>query len=118
MVQYKDLFSVERMMGVQVVKILPKQIIDQFQITELGQGLKDLIDQGETKLVLDFSNVEHLSSGTLGVLITTKKLIEAKKGKIKFSGMKSELFEVFRITRLDKVFIFFKNVDDALLSFT
>ncbi len=114
----QNLFSVERMMGVQVVRLLARQILDQLQISEIGQGLKNLIDQGETKLVLDFSLVDHLSSSTLGMLITTKKLIETNKGKIKLCGMKPELYEVFRITRLDKVFLFFKTRDEALLSFT
>jgi anti-sigma B factor antagonist len=117
MVQYKDLFSVECFMKVQVVRILPKQILEQLQISDIGEGLKNLIDKGETKIVIDFSSVEHLSSGVLGMLINTKKLIETNKGKLKFCGMKPELFEVFRITRLDKVFSFFKTRDEALLSF-
>jgi anti-sigma B factor antagonist len=117
MAQEKDLFSVERLMGVQVVRLLPRQILDQLQISDIGQGIKNMIDQGELKIVVDFSIVDHLSSSALGMLINTKKLIEAKKGKVKICGMKPELFEVFRITRLDKVFSFYKTRDEALLSF-
>jgi anti-sigma B factor antagonist len=114
----KSLFSVQCMVGVHVVKLLPKQILDQLQITEIGQGIKELIDQGTTKLLIDFSNVDHLSSASLGMLITTKKQIEANKGRLKLSSIKPQLFEVFKITRLDKVFSVYKTTDEALLSFT
>ncbi len=114
----KSLFSVEAMMGVQVVRLLPKQILDQLQITEIGQGVKELIDQGTMKILIDFSNVDHLSSASLGMLITIKKQIETNKGRLKLSGIKPQLFEVFKITRLDKVFSVYKTADEALLSFT
>jgi anti-sigma B factor antagonist len=114
----KSLFTVENMMGVQVVKLVPKQILDQLQITEIGQGVKDLIDQGTLKLLLDFSNVDHLSSSSLGMLITIKKQIETNKGRLKLCAIKPPLFEVFKITRLDKVFSVYNPAHDALLSFT
>jgi anti-sigma B factor antagonist len=114
---HKSLYSVESMMGVQVVKLVPKQILDQLQISEIGQGLKDMIDQGTTKILLDFSNVDHLSSASLGMLITTKKQIEVNKGRFKLCSIKPPLLEVFKITRLDKVFSIYKNSDEALLSF-
>jgi anti-sigma B factor antagonist len=113
----KSLYSVENMMGVQVVKLMPRQILDQLQISEIGLGLKELIDQGTTKILLDFSNVDHLSSASLGMLITTKKQIEVVKGRFKLCSIKPQLFEVFKITRLDKVFSIYKNADEALLSF-
>jgi len=114
----KSLYSVENMMGVQVVKLVPRQILDQLQITEIGQGIKELVDQGTTKLLLDFSNVDHLSSSSLGMLITVKKQIETNKGHLKLCAIKPTLFEVFKITRLDKVFSVYKTTDEALLSFT
>lgn len=113
----KSLFAVQQMMGVHVVRLLPTQILDQLQIAEIGQGIKDLIEQGATKVLLDFSNVSHLSSASLGMLITVKKDIEAQKGKLKLCQIKPELFEVFKITRLDKVFSIHKTADEALLDF-
>ncbi len=113
----KGWFSVSQTMGVQVVKLLPSQILDQLQITEIGQGLKDLIDQGTTKLLLDFASVEHLSSASIGMLINAKKQMDAAKGKIKICNIKPQLFEVFKITRLDKVYSFHRTADEALLSF-
>ena len=112
----KSLFSVDRMMGASVVKFLPPQILDQVQIADISHDLQALIDQGATKLVLDFSNVNHLSSGTLGMLINLKKQVEAKKGQVRLCALKPTLFEVFKITRLDKVFSFHATADEALLS--
>jgi anti-sigma B factor antagonist len=117
MMMNNSLFTVQQMMGVHVVTLQPTQILDQLQVTEIGQGIRELIETGAAKLLLDFSRVDHLSSSSLGMLLTAKKEIEAKKGRLKLCQIKPQLFEVFRITNLDKVFSIYKTADEALLSF-
>jgi anti-sigma B factor antagonist len=55
-------------------------------------------------LVLDFSNVEFFSSAVLGLLIKVHKKICERKGHLKLSNVKPDVYKVFEITRLNKVF--------------
>ena len=54
--------------------------------------------------MLDLSQVQYLSSAVLGKLINLKKTVTTMKGKLKIENLHPDLFEIFRITRLDQVF--------------
>ena len=72
------------------------------------ESLDALIDFAElptgVRLVLDFSEVEYVSSAALGRLINLKKKVGALKGRLLLRHIHPDVLEVFRITRLDQVF--------------
>ena len=113
----ESLVSVEYQTGVYKVTLLPKHLLDPEQIARIGKSLSDLIDKGAANIVIDFSNVLYLSSGMLGMLIQTKKLIEAKRGTLKLCAIKPLVLEIFQITRLEKVFSVYPTVQVAAASF-
>ena len=57
-------------------------------------------------LVLDFSNVSFLTSNTLAMLLSLRKRWVGLGGQLFLKGLNPEVFEVFRVTRLDNVFDF------------
>jgi anti-anti-sigma factor len=57
-------------------------------------------------MFLDFANVSFLTSNTLAMLLSLRKKWESLGGQLFLKGLNSEVFEVFRITRLDNVFDF------------
>ena len=61
-------------------------------------------NDGCRKLVLNFDKVEYLSSAALGKLITLDKKVKAQAGRMKLCHIKEGIYEVFKITRLNKVF--------------
>lgn len=90
---------------VTVVRFVDRKILDEQNIQDMGQELFQLIDEdNRDKLLLNFSNVDFLSSGALGKLITLDKKIKARAGKLKLSNIRPEIYEVFQITRLNKLF--------------
>jgi anti-sigma B factor antagonist len=109
----ESLISVEYKMGVHKVTLLPKHLLDPEPIARVGRDLSNLIDQGAAKIVIDFSNVLYLSSGALGMLIQTKKLIDAKRGTLSLCAIKPLVLEIFQITRLEKVFSVFPTAEEA-----
>jgi HptB-dependent secretion and biofilm anti anti-sigma factor len=56
------------------------------------------------RLVLDFSEVQYLSSPALGELIKLKKQVGSEGRHLVLRHLNPDLLEVFRITRLDQVF--------------
>jgi anti-sigma B factor antagonist len=67
--------------------------------------------------VLNFSSVGFMSSAALGKLITLDKKVKAKGGVLKLCNIKPEIYEVFAITRLDRLFDIKKDESEALAAF-
>ncbi len=98
-----------------VVRFKDQKIIDPEAIQELGQELFDLVEQeGRKKLVLNFSNVEFLSSAALGKLITFEKKSKRQDAELILTNISPEIFQVFAITNLDKLFQIKDSEADAL----
>ena len=71
---------------VAVVHFRDHKIVEDVSIQELGAELFQLIEvQNRTKLLLNFSSVEFLSSAALGKLITLDKKMKAHGGMLKLS---------------------------------
>ena len=82
------------------------------------QNLFGLVDEeGWRKILLNFGNVEYLSSAALGKLITLNKKLQAVGGKLILCNIDPQIFEVFEITKLDKFFKIVKEEQAALQAF-
>lgn len=104
--------------GVTVVSFVDTKIVTDENIQEVGDQLYSLVeDEGHKQLLLNFGNVQYLSSAALGKLINLKKKVGAVKGKLKLCCIHPDLLEVFRITRLDQVFEIYPEEQVALDKF-
>ena len=103
---------------VTVVRFLDRKILDETNIQELGQELFALVEEeNRQKLLLNFSSVSFLSSAALGKLINLDKKVRAHGGKLKLSNVRPEIYEVFAITKLNKLFEMHEEEADALAAF-
>jgi len=103
---------------VSVVRFVDRKILDEANIQELGQELFQLAeDDNRKKLLLNFVSVEFLSSAALGKLITLDKKVKARGGRLKLSNIRPEIYEVFAITKLNKLFDIKDDEADALAAF-
>ncbi len=110
--------DIDEVGDVTVAKFVDKKILDEANIQAIGANLFALIDEdGRKKIVLDFSLVEYLSSAALGKLITLDKKAKAAKSKLRLCCIRPEIYEVFEITRLNKIFDIKATQDDALEGF-
>lgn len=101
-----------------VVKFVDKRILDEQNIQAIGEQLFSLIDdEARKKILLNFHDVEYLSSAALGKLITLNKKAKASNGQLKMCNIKTEIYEVFEITKLNKVFPIYETEREALEAF-
>jgi anti-sigma B factor antagonist len=101
--------------SITVVRFKDQKIIDPEAIQELGQELFDLIDKDERqKIVLNFGNVEFLSSAALGKLITFHKKAKRIGASLILTNITPEIYQVFTITKLDDLFEIKNTEADAL----
>jgi anti-sigma B factor antagonist len=84
-------------------------------LEQAAQQLLDLIENQKPKnLIIDFTGVKFFSSQALGLLINAKKKLSDQKGNVIISGINPQLYRVFKITNLDKIFTFYPNAQAAI----
>ncbi len=104
---------------IKIVSFIENKILDEANITEIGAALASLVETRQRpKLMLDFQNVDHLSSAALGMLINVNQKIKLQNGELRLANIKPQIIEVFMITRLNKLFKIFPNREAALESFS
>jgi anti-sigma B factor antagonist len=117
MTAYRRL-DVNQVGDVTVVRFRDHKIVEDINIQQLGQELFQLVEaDSRDKLLLNFSSVDFLSSAALGKLITLDKKVKAHGGALKLSNIRPEIYEVFTITKLDRLFDIRDDEADALAAF-
>jgi anti-sigma B factor antagonist len=110
--------DIDEIGDVTVAKFIDKKILDESNIQVIGNQMFGLVDDdAREKIILDFSNVEYLSSAALGKLITMDKKVKKAKGKLRLCSIRPDIYEVFAITKLNKLFNIFENREQALEGF-
>lgn len=83
-------------------------------ITTAAAKIRDFVETNRPRmLVFDFSAVRFFSSQVLGLLLDVRQRLAAYGGQAFVSGINPQLYRVFKITNLDKVFRFFANRQEA-----
>ncbi|UCC97332.1 MAG: STAS domain-containing protein [Phycisphaerales bacterium] len=105
MEQEQSPIEVEYGMDVTFVTFTAERIVEEQQIRELQESLQKVIEKNEDKtLILNFSNVQFMTSALLGLLVRIHKTVCELGGRLQLSNLDSDLRKVFEITQLTKVF--------------
>lgn len=100
------------------VRFVDRNILDEANIQRIGEEIVSVIEQRDRpKLLINFENVDHLSSAALGTLITINNKVRARSGQLRLAEIDPQIYEVFVITKLNKLFDIHDSADDALASF-
>ncbi len=103
---------------VTIITFVDKKILDETNIQDIGDELFELVEKHyKIKLLLNFENVEYLSSAALGKLITLNKKVKAENGKLKLCAIRPQIYDVFKITKLNKLFEIHDTEERALARF-
>lgn len=94
--------KVEQGGGVKIITFSAgqKRDVENVLATEL-EGLTDGL--GECHLLLDFTNVEFVTSVELGTLVGLHKRMKTSGGRLTLFNLNLNVFEVFTVTRLEKL---------------
>ena len=110
--------SVEYAQNAAFVTINCERILEDVDIMGLEDSLIPFVqEQDRLSLVIDFRKVKYLSSAMLGLLIRISKEITDRNGQLRLCCINDKLLGIFKITRLDKVFVISHDREHALASF-
>ena len=88
--------------------------VDLYTAPEFKQQLLDVIGNGATKVVVDFSNTTFIDSTTLGVLVGGVKRLRTNEGQLSLVCSDRNITKIFEITGLDRVFTIHGTRDEAV----
>jgi anti-sigma B factor antagonist len=113
----KPRISVEYAGDATIIGFADEKILEESDIRALQESIMSVVEQtGRINLILDFANVRFLSSAVLGLLIRISKKIYERDGQLRLCNISPKIHEVFKITRLTKVFEIHKDVASAVAS--
>jgi len=85
------------------------------EIATASKRIKEFVEEKHPKeLVIDFEGVRFFSSAVLGLLLDIRAKLKTYDGEVVISAINPQLYRVFKITHLDKIFKFFPDKEDAV----
>jgi anti-sigma B factor antagonist len=110
--------SIKYIDGIAVAVPTDAKILDEEQIQSLEKTFMPLIEQAHgIRLLIDFSNVQFLTSSVLGLLIRINRKVFQAEGRLGLCCIDRKILEIFKITRLDKVFEIYADRESAFKGF-
>jgi anti-sigma B factor antagonist len=83
----------------------------------LRERLKNLVDDGKKKIVLNMANVTYIDSAGLGTLVAAHVSAKKEGTALLLSDLGNKFHEVLQVTRLLTIFNVYPTEDEAISSF-
>ena len=84
--------------GVTRIEFVDRNILDEANIQQIGDEILGIIDlQDAPRLLISFTNVDHLSSAALGTLITINNRIKEKSGQLRLTDINPQIYEYIQL---------------------
>ena len=84
---------------------------------ELGEAVRQTLEEGARKIIINFSKISYLDSSGVGELVGCYTSIKNKGGELRICGMNSRIFGLIKMTSLHSVFEVKDSEEDALAGF-
>lgn len=106
-------FTIDR--EVATVFCRASSLSDAEEIAKVSEKINNLVEQRMAKVVIiDFEGVKFFSSQVLGMLLNVRGKLQEYGGQVAVSGINPQLYRVFKITKLDRLFRFFPDSTSAV----
>src|SRR4030042_1470177 len=84
-------------------------------IAAASRQIKEFIEEKKPKeVVVDFEHVKFFSSAVLGLLLDIRAKLKIYDAEVVISSINPQLYRVFKITHLDRIFRFFPDKANAV----
>jgi anti-sigma B factor antagonist len=87
------------------IRIQDERLVEPEQLKRLFEELNTLLGKSdERQVVLNFGSVKFMASSMLSKLVAFQKKSDEFRAKLKLCNVAPDIMEVFKITKLNKVF--------------
>ncbi|EAA8666341.1 STAS domain-containing protein [Salmonella enterica] len=98
--------------GVVIVVPLVRRLDASVALT-FKEQVQEVIGQNNKNILLDFSHVDFIDSSCLGALVSILKSLNGK-GDMVLCSLNSNIYNLFKLTRMDRIFSIRDKRQDAL----
>ena len=91
--------------------------LDTNSAPEAESQLKQFVEQGVKKILLNFEKLDFISSSGLRILLVTGQQLKVAGGQLKLCSLNETVQEVFDISGFSTLLDVFQNEADALSGF-
>ena len=88
--------------------------VDLYSSPQVRKTIMGLTKQKTKKILIDLSRVSYMDSSGVATLVEGLQHVGKYKGRLGIFGLDAAVKEVFELSRLDRVFEIYPDVDDAL----
>ncbi|MDD2724868.1 MAG: STAS domain-containing protein [Methylovulum sp.] len=106
-------FKQETINGCQVLSIQDERI-DAHNSAGLKAELLQRVEQGGEPIIVQLEQVRFIDSSGLGALLSGHKQAVAKSGRLILVNIQPPVLAMFEITRLNRVFEIYADLNEAL----
>jgi anti-anti-sigma factor len=100
-----------------ISEVRPEGRIDSITGAAFEKDLLQQIDGGHRRLLLDFAEVQYVSSAGLRVVLLAAKRMKAVGGKLALCSLNPQITEVFEISGFARILDIHPSRDTALAAF-
>jgi anti-sigma B factor antagonist len=104
--------NLEKINDINVLTIQEERI-DAHNSGELKEYLLQMIEGGENQIIVQLEHVRFIDSSGLGALLSGNKHIIAKSGKLALANIQKQVLSMFELTRLNRVFEIYADLNEA-----
>jgi anti-sigma B factor antagonist len=79
--------------------------------------VKELLQQGKSKLLFDLGELDYISSAGLRVILMTVKALQGQKGKLLLSSLRPYVREIFDVSSFSSIIPITETVEAGLEQF-
>jgi anti-sigma B factor antagonist len=98
-------FTTQTQDGILTVYFEDARILDEAKLDQVARDLQEVLNRTtEDRVILNFQKVQFMSSSMLGKLVAVHKRCKEFKVKLKLCSISPDIRQVFKITKLDKLF--------------
>ena len=83
----------------------------------LKKELSELIENGGTRFIIDFSKIGFVSSLVISVIVFFAKEVRKNNGSMKLSGLSGAALSIFELTHFDRIFELYDTEEKAVESY-
>lgn len=109
--------NLETINGFNVLTIKEERI-DAHNSAELKDYLLHMIENGKIRILIQLGDVRFIDSSGLGALLSGNKHVAVKSGKLALINIQKQVLSMFELTRLNRVFEIYADLNEALSSET
>jgi len=109
-------FSSREIKGVTILDLSGKIVLGP-ESQALRERVKQLLEEGKKKILLNLTNITFVDSSGVGALVSAFTSARAQGGDLKLSNLTEKFRETLMVTRLLTVFEVYDNEGEAISHF-